>query len=312
MENAYICIRNYCLTKLKGNLMAKKERLKDFEIMTMDSAPLIEELKNEIEGRGNLKYIKELLEWGHFDVNEIWLDENEQDWSFLVLASILNKPKIVKILLDAGADPNLKHEDGDAALMWASSWGHSQVVQVLLSHPKTDPNIQNQYGEIVLMMASNRGHSQVVQEILKHPSIDINLQDSSGSTALHHASNQGHSQAVQVLLEHPNIDPNLQNQYGNTALHFASGRGHSQVVEELLKRPNIDIEIKNNDCETAWDRASKSVKRRNPMLNPYNVLLRKYNKEMKQMKMLKTLLEKVSAELPEKSKNLKKIKELLS
>jgi ankyrin repeat protein len=257
--------------------MAKK-RLKDFEIMTMDSAPLIEELKNEIEGRGNLKYIKDLLDFGHFDIDVIWSDEDGIEWSFLLLASELDKWEIVKVLLDAGADPNLKHEDGDTALIWASMYGHSQVVQVLLSHPKTDPNIQNQYRHTALMIASERGRSQVVEELLKHP----------------------------------NIDPNLQNSRGSTALYFASERGHSQVVKALLSHPSINIEIKNNDCETAWDMASKSVKRRNPMLNPYNVLLRKYNKEIKQMKMLKTLLEKVSAELPEKSKNLKKIQDLLS
>ena len=221
--------------------MAKKERLKDFEMMTMDSISLIDELKGEIEGSGNLKYIKELLEWGHFDVNVIWLDENEQDCSFLMLASNLNKPKIVKVLLDAGADPNVKDTCDDTALMIASARGHLQVVQVLLENPQTDPNLKNEeWG------------------------------DGYGSTALIDASGRGHSQVVKTLLSHPKIDPNLRERDGFTALHLASYHGYSRVVKLLLKHPNIDISIENDGEETAWDIASAEILEKFPELNPNN------------------------------------------
>jgi ankyrin repeat protein len=253
-----------------------EERLKDFEIMVGDTKSLIEELRDEIEKEDyDLDYIRDLVFYGHFDIDVIWKDILNRKWTFLQKASQLNKADIARVLLEEGADPNIQDEFGITALMRASGKGHtqvvqellkhpqtnpnlqdsggstalmnasmyglSQVVQALLSHPKTNLNLQNEWGENALYWASKEGHSQVVQELLKYPNIDPNLQNKYGDTALMRASIGGHSKVVKLLLSHPNIDPNLQGSYGFTALHWASLRGHSQVVQALLSYPNINI-----------------------------------------------------------------------
>ena len=38
-------------------------------------------------------------------------------------------------------------QNGDTALMWASSIGHSEVVKLLLADPRVDVNLQNKVRE---------------------------------------------------------------------------------------------------------------------------------------------------------------------
>jgi ankyrin repeat protein len=247
-----------------------EERLKDFEIIVMLSEPLIKELKEEIKREDyDLDYIRDLVYYGHFDIDVIW-EKEEMPYSFLILASELDKWDIVKVLLEEGADPNRQDKWlGSTALHYASHWGRSQVVQVLLDHPKTDPNLKDKYnGDDALYFASFEGHTPVVKKLLNHPNIDPNGQNRYGTIALHLASRFGHTLTVQALLEHPNIDPNLQDRDGYTALHYASRRGRSQAVKELLKHPKTDKTIRDSDGQTAWDIASAEIRERFPELKP--------------------------------------------
>ncbi|XP_019857636.1 PREDICTED: ankyrin-1-like [Amphimedon queenslandica] len=88
--------------------------------------------------------------------------------------------KIVQLLLEAGADPNIQVRslsipflNGFTALMMASGHGHIQTIELLLE-AGADPNIQVQSlsipflnGFTALIMASGHGHMQAVRLLLK-------------------------------------------------------------------------------------------------------------------------------------------------
>ena len=53
-----------------------------------------------------------------------------------------NNGAVAKLLIDGGADVNIRDDRGVSPLATAAGCGHLEVVQVLLDHPKTDPDIQ--------------------------------------------------------------------------------------------------------------------------------------------------------------------------
>ena len=62
----------------------------------------------------------------------------------------------VQLLLKKGVDINSKDEDGDTALMIASSEGHLEIVKLLLLRKGADVNIKNNDGKTALDLAKTK------------------------------------------------------------------------------------------------------------------------------------------------------------
>src|SRR3990167_3776845 len=62
-----------------------------------------------------------------------------------------------------GTDPNIADGDNRTPLLWASHYGHLEVIKVLL-RAGADPSGANKYGRIPQNQAFVRGHLEVVEE----------------------------------------------------------------------------------------------------------------------------------------------------
>ena len=105
-----------------------------------------------------------------------------------IAACAIGKTIIVKLLLDAtNIDWNKKDCSGWTPLMYASSNGHIDVINLLISYSEEkniDFNVANRQGRTALMLACLYGHLEIVKSILKLISIKINTKDVMGDTAL--------------------------------------------------------------------------------------------------------------------------------
>lgn len=59
----------------------------------------------------------------------------------MMLAVSHGKLDLARLLLDCGADVNVRDDDGSTALMCASEHGHVDIVKLLLSQPNCDASI---------------------------------------------------------------------------------------------------------------------------------------------------------------------------
>eukprot|EP00398_MALV-I-01_sp_L67-1_P000434 gene434-445_t len=108
----------------------------------------------------------------------------------------------------------------------------TEVLRLLLDHPKTDVNIQSSSswgGTTALMASCQCAKPDIVRMLLEHPDIKLDITDEENKTALMIASKnqnyyyypdkkQGAKECLQLLMDHPDTDVNTTDVYGRTTL----------------------------------------------------------------------------------------------
>ncbi len=132
----------------------------------------------------------------------------------------------VDILLKIKADPNTCDDSFRIpVLIEASIRGHVDVVRLLLN-AQANPDIEDHLGRLALVSASGCGHTDVVHLLIDaHANVD-DPQGLEGYTPLMCAAARGRIKVVEALIE-AKADPNIKTLHGNTALMLAS-QGHKE------------------------------------------------------------------------------------
>lgn len=157
---------------------------------------------------------------------------------------------IVKILLRAGANPNLVCGRSSSSLHRAIVNNDVDIARLLLDQPNIDLGlIDSSRNDVTpLMLAASLRRTQILPIILHKSGLDVNARSPgpSMSTALTIAATTGDPQVVRQILSHPDIDVNKTNNT-YTALTEAALCGSLSVVEALLDH-GADPEIHEADC----------------------------------------------------------------
>lgn len=184
----------------------------------------------------------------------------------------------VKNLIQEGINLDLQDEHGNTALQYSIENGHIDIVKLLLV-AGADPNVENSplsvdlnnkyiegddalameqiINEIRNLKCTSALHSAIKRndidslKLLLEYGADPNVLDLGHCSPLHWAATKNNLVAVKLLLE-AKIDPNLQDLAKSTALHEAVRKKNITIIELLIKNganPNLaDI-----GGETAFD-----------------------------------------------------------
>ena len=116
---------------------------------------------------GNVSFVKKLIDSGSLHINEPAFA-----WSWLQIAANKNQLKVVKLLIENGADVNYKHPVTKmTALALAAANGYTGVAEYLLSKG-ADPNIKLRANVSVVRVARDEGHPDMVALLLKNGARD--------------------------------------------------------------------------------------------------------------------------------------------
>ncbi|KAI8848417.1 ankyrin repeat-containing domain protein [Chytridium lagenaria] len=109
------------------------------------------------------------------------------------MACFYGHTEVVELLLSCeGVDPSI---EDNSCLRNAAEFGHLAIVRLLLAHPRCDPSANNNYA---LRSAAARGQAEVVRALLDHPLVDPTCD---GHAAIREATENQHSEVLRILLD---------------------------------------------------------------------------------------------------------------
>ena len=225
----------------------------------------------------------------------------EDNKSFQGLASLSGRPlhyaaywgqeDLVRLMLDSGADPDEKDENGNTALLTALQGRDPYMPQILLKHG-CNVNYQNHEGHTPLTVAISRNQhwyqfAPILRLLLKN-GCDVNMRNNAGRTPLMKAAAHGELEAVKSRLDEgcdinveddkpgafqiadldfgsfgAKLEPRWRKRFrpygGHTALMYAVILEEFEIVELLLEK-GCDVDLRNNDGHTAIDLARQRHK----------------------------------------------------
>ena len=123
------------------------------------------------------------------------------DMTPLLAAAEAGHSHVVRLLLSAGANPNLINDDGCSVLTAVVLAGHEEVVRILLD-ADANPNIgtwNDGFNHITaLMIAAWQGHAGIVRSLLK-AGARFKARDDNGNSVMFYAKK--HKEVIDVLKE---------------------------------------------------------------------------------------------------------------
>ena len=129
------------------------------------------------------------------------LNFERKDETTLILAIRNKKTDIAKLLLEAGADPNLAESMyGGTPLRWAVQMSNVEIVEMLINHYNVDVNFRPKNGITALHTAADFNRDERITVMLLAAGSDANVIDEEGRSPLDLAI-MGRKPAIAPLIE---------------------------------------------------------------------------------------------------------------
>jgi ankyrin repeat domain-containing protein 50 len=161
--------------------------------------------------------------------------------------------EIANMVLRGDIPSNTHDHEGENLLLSAATYGHIDVVRVLLEARKTNVNPKDDWGWTPLMWAINYRHIPVIKLLLEHKA-DVNIRDNTGMTPLHFATQYGQFKIAKLILQTGRADVNMPDLAGLTPLHQAARWKQHDIAQLILRTgvANVTARVNCQDPAYSW------------------------------------------------------------
>lgn len=203
-------------------MLMKYHRKKVEQAIKENDFPEINKLLLRVASAGDMEAVQQLIAAG--------ADLHGDDYQHPVntpihLAADKNRLEVVRLLLEAGVDPNIRSAiNSSTPLHQAAYSAGPEMVRLLIEHG-ADPNLSNKDGKTPVYLT---GNIRALAVLVEHGA-KINVQDAQGQTPLHAARTP---QIAQQLVEY-GADVDLADHEGKSPLDLAVEQNRVPFVEVL-------------------------------------------------------------------------------
>lgn len=190
----------------------------------------------------NFTEAEQLIINGH-QINE----QDETGLSSLHIATLKGNITIVRKLLEAGSNPNIRTLTDE---VYNNDDEYSNQDDNIVS------GLRGLGNKTPLHIAAKESFYDIGKLLLSYGA-DINTLDAGLCTPLHWSANKGDENFVRLLLEH-NANPNARDLAWSTPLHEATRKNHIDIVK-LLMNYNADPYIKDISEQSAFEIAQNNM-----------------------------------------------------
>jgi ankyrin repeat protein len=175
--------------------------------------------------------------YGAADAVKVLLDRTAEDALNLYEAATVGNARRLKTILGQSRvridEPN--KEEGFTPLGLAAFFGHPEAIKVLLEHG-ADVNLKlpSRFANTAVDAAVAGNRTEAVR-ILLAAGADPNARSEGNATTLHKAAQHGNLDVVRMLVDH-GADPNAVRDGGHTPADDAREQGHAEVADLLRSR----------------------------------------------------------------------------
>lgn len=182
--------------------------------------------------KGSIERVLFLLSSGSIDINQ----GTPEGVTPLTIAALNGFSRIVRVLLDKGANVSITDAKGSTALHHCAGGGHSEVVGVLIE-AGANPNSRRLDGGTPMYMAALYGQLDTVKVLLREgadPLLTAEYVHSNGSVVpLDAAARLGHSEVARELIQQRGMGGCGGASGGAEALSAAAGGQHVDILRML-------------------------------------------------------------------------------
>ncbi|RFU26523.1 hypothetical protein B7463_g9825, partial [Scytalidium lignicola] len=194
--------------------------------------------------RGNVEAIKLLLSHGANPHATTITQRQERPITHGLAGKLVRPASSLGFRNVSGGYESVLEEDSEAALHYASYSGSKEAVKLLLDCG-AEVDVRSSQGATPLHKALEGGREEIVQ-ILLNAGADANSPILYGRTPLHFAAGLGQIHVASYLLKH-GADPKLRDVFGNRLFEVALRYGYNSIAEML--KPEDEQEITLDDAQ---------------------------------------------------------------
>ncbi|XP_041479669.1 E3 ubiquitin-protein ligase MIB2-like isoform X2 [Lytechinus variegatus] len=207
---------------------------------------------HKASARGHLKVVKALIEAGA-DI-EITTDDGHTPLHYAVDG---DEPAVVKYLIEKGADIDRGSTRQRRAIHRAAYGNFVDCARILINHG-CDVNVQDREKDTPLHEAIITNSIDVAELLLAVPKLDTTLTNKRNMPPILFASLKDRPEIVRMVARHCPSSIAVPKQHGYNVLHIAAVNNHVEVMKILLaiEDHGLCIETKNSEGQTALHLAS--------------------------------------------------------